>query len=54
MVCNLGREATPFGLPAEVVTGQARRLIANYPDSPVQPGPLELRPFEAIAWLIND
>lgn len=53
VVCNLGPEATPFGLPEGVAQGQARRLIANYADSPQQPRDLSLRPFEAVAWLLE-
>ncbi len=48
VVNNLGRE--PLALPVAEASGQ--QLIANYADSPAQPGPHTLRPYESIAWLL--
>ncbi len=53
VVCNLDRAASRFSLPTEATAGLVQRLIANYADSPSQPRDLQLRPFEAVAWLLT-
>ncbi len=47
VVANFSGSESDFEYPKE---RRWTRLIANYPDSPAEPGAFRLRPWESIAW----
>ncbi|MDF2412052.1 MAG: alpha,alpha-phosphotrehalase [Aeromonas popoffii] len=53
VVSNFYGEPTEFVLPAQMLAGEGRLLLGNYPDSPARPQSCMLRPYESLIWLME-
>ncbi|WP_287146282.1 alpha,alpha-phosphotrehalase [Aeromonas sp.] len=53
VVSNFYGEPTEFVLPAQMLAGEGRLLLGNYPDSPARLQSCMLRPYESLIWLME-
>ncbi|WLD92803.1 alpha-glucosidase [Alkalihalobacillus sp. AL-G] len=54
VVANFSEGTPEFTLPKEVSYNRSERVISNYEDSLSVPDSLQMRPYEAVAYLLKD